>query len=602
MKIHQTSKFKVTGKTYIRVVGNGNDSDDGYYSTAGIFVDNSSANPATFDGEVNIKVADLPTVTSQNGVSYGVLLLRGVVEFKKGLPIDITEAGNRSVAILSASADGPVTIQGGTMIVATEDQTALDGNIKILSDTNTVNQVTGKITGSVVAEFSGDQSFYTGQAIGNSAKLSFSNNATWNVRGESSVFDLTLDNASLIFDQKDASLTVSNSSTITGTNTVYVSGIAEGGQYLTLRGSTQISEFKVVAAGTFNDNQSDLNSNVNELVKSIAGEDNAKMMKTVTLAEGQLYGETTLSRNESGGYTVTSQKANTKLEAIQNVRTLSAMKWRHEVNDLNERMGQLRDSPSGIGAWARVYGSEMEYGSPKVTAKNKTLQIGSDVSVGNWTIGLAGNYTDGESEYDGGYADTKNYGIALYGSWFGDSGAYVDLIAKYSRMENDFTVKELSGSSDTNAVSFSAETGYRFGFVQDSVFVEPQVELSYGHVGGDSFKTGYIEVKQESYYSLMGRVGVRAGFTFPNKKGTIFAKASVVHDFGGEIESTVTNLNSPNNSVHMKEDIGDTSFEYGIGANFSWTDNTYTYLSLERSAGGDVNEKYRFNVGLRYVF
>lgn len=50
------------------------------------------------------------------------------------------------------------------------------------------------------------------------------------------------------------------------------------------------------------------------------------------------------------------------------------------------------------------------------------------------------------------------------------------------------------------------------------------------------------------------------------------------------------------------EDLGDTWVEFGIGANFNWTPNTYTYVDLERTNGGEVKENWRWNIGLRHVF
>lgn len=40
----------------------------------------------------------------------------------------------------------------------------------------------------------------------------------------------------------------------------------------------------------------------------------------------------------------------------------------------------------------------------------------------------------------------------------------------------------------------------------------------------------------------------------------------------------------------------------GVGANFNWTKNTYTYVDFERTNGGDVKENYRWNVGIHHNF
>ena len=596
------ANLKTTGDISLTVTATDRDDNaTGLYQAAG---------ESNFGGNLFITLADAGGVGST-----GVHLDRNASATVNGeLVIDMTQASDEATAI--SAHDSQMTVEGGVDIATNGNQYAIEADGAVIT-LKKANRITGNIVAegsTIYAKFSGRGSFFKGQVLPESSTystaqgantglgvhLSFQEQAVWNVVGASTVASLKLSGASLVFDDTSASVKVTDSARLSGTNTVYVTGIADG-QYLTLGNTLVSGDFKVVAAGSFNDNQTDLTKDVEKLAASIAGDAYTSQIQKVTLAEGQLYGETILTRNDAG-YTVQSRKASTKLETLKNVQTLTALQWRHEINDLNERLGQLRDASKGIGSWARVYGSKNEYGTPKVTAQNTTLQVGSDVSVGNWTLGLAANYTDGESEYLGGATDSKSYGVVLYVAWMSETGAYVDLIAKYARMEADFTVKELTGSTDTNAVSFSAETGYRFEFVNDAVFVEPQVEVSYGLVGGDTYKTGYVEVDQESFYSLMGRVGVRTGFTFPNKKGTIFAKVSVMHEFGGEMESTVRNMNRMENSVPLKDNLGDTSFEFGIGANFAWTESTCSYFNLERSTGGDVNEKYRFNVGIRHVF
>ena len=54
--------------------------------------------------------------------------------------------------------------------------------------------------------------------------------------------------------------------------------------------------------------------------------------------------------------------------------------------------------------------------------------------------------------------------------------------------------------------------------------------------------------------------------------------------------------------IEIKDDIGGAYVEYGVGANFNLTEKTYTYLDLQRTSGGEVDEEYRWNVGIRHVF
>ena len=70
-----------------------------------------------------------------------------------------------------------------------------------------------------------------------------------------------------------------------------------------------------------------------------------------------------------------------------------------------------------------------------------------------WTVGTAFTYTDGKSTYDLGSADNKANGFVAYGTRMAENGQFVDLIAKHSRLSNDFTVNKdaMAGSFDNNA-------------------------------------------------------------------------------------------------------------------------------------------------------
>lgn len=249
--------------------------------------------------------------------------------------------------------------------------------------------------------------------------------------------------------------------------------------------------------------------------------------------EGALSDAATGTLNADGTVSDITVTKNTKLEAYNSIAALSAFQWRHDMNDLTKRMGELRTSPEGVGAWARIYGSEQEHGG--IQAKNTSIQVGSDVDVGaGWKVGAAFTYTDGKADHDLGNADNKSYGLGIYGTWFADNGQFVDLIAKYSRMDTDFTADSMTGGFDNNAYSVSAEYGWHVKLGQFA-FVEPQAEVTYGQVLGDTFTAGNgVKVEQDDFDAFIGRIGVRAGFHFPDNKGVIYMRASVLHDFEGE--------------------------------------------------------------------
>lgn len=320
---------------------------------------------------------------------------------------------------------------------------------------------------------------------------------------------------------------------------------------------------------------------------------------TEVIEEGDIKGQITRFVDAEGNEEEVHQESNSKLSTLSSVTALSTIQWRAEMNDLTKRMGELRDSPDGIGTWVRLYGSEQEYGEQSVTQKSATVQVGADYAVGDWVVGGAFSYTDGTTDYDGGSGDTQAYGFAVYGTWMAENGMFVDLIGKYSRLESDFDIRNMSGEAKNNAFSMSAEFGWRFDLT-NLVYVEPQAELTYGRIMGDDFRTSNdVKVAQDDYDSLIGRVGLRAGLKFPEKKGSIYARLSGVYDFQGESEASYS---KDGLTETYRNDLGGGWMEYAVGANFNLTDRTYTYVDLEKTTGGEVTEKWRWNVGVRHVF
>lgn len=157
-----------------------------------------------------------------------------------------------------------------------------------------------------------------------------------------------------------------------------------------------------------------------------------------------------------------------------------------------------------------------------------------------------------------------------------------------------------SGDFNTTAYSLSAEVGHRFDLAE-SVFLEPQAEMSWGYVDGKTFttlnKTSGIatDTTVDSTTSLIGRLGVRAGIKCPNNKGTAYVRTSVLHEFDGDVSVT-------RGDGTYTEDASDTWFEYAIGGNYNLSSTTQFYADLSRTSNAELSEPWRFNVGARWAF
>ena len=431
-------------------------------------------------------------------------------------------------------------------------------------------------------------------------------NNTWKIYSKpQSLNELTFNNGVININSADQTVEVEKLSGEGGTLNVATTAkdgaIVKTGK-LKVKASSGAQNLAVNLTGITADEVSDAQEAVESAAGAVTGEASASINKKIEIAEGAVNGAITADVTGDEVGTV-SQTENSKLSALNSVTAMGTMAWRHDMNDLTKRMGELRTSPEGIGSWVRLYGSEQEYGRQDVTTKSTSVQVGSDYDVGyGWKVGGAFTYTDGSSDYANGSSDNKAYGLAAYGSWLHEGGAFVDVIAKYSRLKSDFDMSVMSGTSKNNAYSASAEFGWYVPFA-NVAFVEPQAEITYGVVKGDDFTTSNgVAISQKDTKALIGRLGVRTGLHFNENKGVVYARASVLRDFKGESEFTASLVFDSSVRSTVKDDIGGTYYEMGIGANYKFADNAYTYVDFERQNGGDVKEKWRWNVGLRYVW
>lgn len=286
-------------------------------------------------------------------------------------------------------------------------------------------------------------------------------------------------------------------------------------------------------------------------------------------------------------------------QAVSSMANLSLMTWRQENNDMNKRLGEVRASEGSQGIWARMVRGQSKYGAQGIKNQYNYYQLGYDTKIsGDWILGGAFTYTDGDSSYTNGSGTNKHTGFAVYGSNLRDDGSFIDLIAKYAHMKNDFDVNGGVGGGDysTNGLSFSAEYGKRFH--QESYWIEPQAELTYGRVSSADFMTkNGASVHQDSMDSLVGRLGFSLGKDI--KQGNVYVRASYLYDFQGDTSVTMSKGGA---ATPFKTDLGGGWWEFGVGTNLDLGHDTHFYLDVETTAGGDVDTPWQWNAGVRYSF
>ena len=310
--------------------------------------------------------------------------------------------------------------------------------------------------------------------------------------------------------------------------------------------------------------------------------------------------------NDGGKGTVDEDGTVTDIETIKNpdvfgteeIGALGLISWRNELDDMNKRLGELRDSKGEHGVWVRMVRGENDYKS--LNSQYNTYQLGYDEKLStdpHWTVGAAFSYTDGDGGYNTGSYEMDHKTLTLYGSKLNDDGSYIDIVGKYSRLNHDLRNTWGDGEYDANGYSIGVEVGKRFQ-QGNGFWIEPQAQLTYGHVGSANYQAGEIKVAQEGMESLIGRAGVRFGKDLHN--GNVYLRASYLYDFDGETGVTLTNAEGRERS--FDQDLGGGWCEVGVGTNINLSDATHLYFDIEKTYGGDITTDWKWNAGIRYSF
>lgn len=586
------------------------DADGSKYST-GIHVQNNDMTDETNRATVNVNTENttINAVTALSAMSHSVLNVNSnlVTNGKNA----ILTRGNSDVNI---NTDGKHTTQLNGDIVFNYDGdssgTGIDSNVNV-----NLNGEGSSWTGNTKAEWNSasgkpDEAKLTVSHM----NLNVANGAQWNpttIKSQNNetngVENIAINNLAL-----NNGIINLESSNLAGDNAVNIENLkGNGGTINTDSVSNKLSienkaaDTSLTVNGTkeVTDAIASGNASLQDLADVVKSNDKSAA-DTVTSDANDIIGGYSAEVDSNGKVVAKTVKIveNTTNRAISDMANISLMTWRQENNDMNKRLGELRDSKGEHGAWARMARGESKYGSQNVKNQYNYYQVGYDEKLStnpNWTVGVALTRTEGTSTFARGTGENKHTGLAIYGSYLSDNGSFVDLIARYARMDNDYSTIGAGvgdASYETNGYSLSAEYGKRF--TKDNGFwIEPQVELTYGTVGSVDYLTSKgARVHQDSVDSLVGRLGFSLGKDI--KQGNVYVRASYLYDFDGETKATMSGAGA----ASFEQDLGGGWWEVGVGTNLNLSDATHLYFDVEKTYGGNVTTPWQWNAGVRWSF
>ena len=354
--------------------------------------------------------------------------------------------------------------------------------------------------------------------------------------------------------------------------------------------------------GTVTDKLASGSVKAEELFNGISLDNNATP-KRITTSDG-LWASASVHEKKGDEITSTYSGPSSLITSTTDLALMNGLVWRSQLTNLSDRMGTLRTMPQAAGAWARYNNGRLD--GRGLEYDYSTIEVGFDAPVSsNFLVGVSFDYTIGDTDLNAGSADNDVYTLGLYGTYYGDNGGFVDLMAKIGRIDNEYNVANSAGSEKGDYMMTGAivgvEAGHRFDLAHN-MFVEPQVQLSYSWLRATDYATNIRSVDFETIESLVARVGVMGGMKFAENRGAAYLKASYNHDFLGNVDATMHAVNGSNNSAKISDELDDNWAEVSLGMSYSVTDTLNTFLDVGTGFGGDIDQKWRINFGARYAF
>ncbi|QHB31523.1 autotransporter outer membrane beta-barrel domain-containing protein [Yersinia canariae] len=309
----------------------------------------------------------------------------------------------------------------------------------------------------------------------------------------------------------------------------------------------------------------------------------------------------------------TGMKTTPSTDAVLSMASANQFIFDGELQNLRLRKGDLNNSKGdNASVWGRYLTNNTRVSAAHDAAyrlQQDGFEIGADkifgLSSGQLVLGGFTSYSNNRVKHArGGNSSIDSYSLGAYGSYFDNSGYYIDTVLKANRFKNSLNANMTNGGSvqsdyNQNAVGGSLEAGYHYK-LSDNWFVEPYARASYFTAQDkDIALNNGMKANIDNNRSAKGELGTHVGTKFDLKNGAIirpYAKVAIEREF---ITSNTVTINQAND---FNNDFSGNTAKYGLGMDVNLTKQTTVYAEANYRKGTNVESPVMANIGFRVNF
>ncbi|MEW5179927.1 autotransporter adhesin EhaB [Escherichia coli] len=283
--------------------------------------------------------------------------------------------------------------------------------------------------------------------------------------------------------------------------------------------------------------------------------------------------------------------------------------WNLEQDTVGTRLTNSRHGlADNGGAWVSYFGGNFngDNGTINYDQDVNGIMVGVDTKIdGNnakWIVGAAAGFAKGDMNDRSGQVDQDSQTAYIYSSAHFANNVFVDGSLSYSHFNNDLSATMsngtyVDGSTNSDAWGFGLKAGYDFK-LGDAGYVTPYGSISGLFQSGDDYQlSNDMKVDGQSYDSMRYELVVDAGYTFTYSEDqalTPYFKLAYVYDD--------SNNDNDVNGDSIDNGTEGSAVRVGLGTQFSFTKNFSAYTDANYLGGGDVDQDWSANVGVKYTW